>query len=58
MTYPSMVLLFAGDAIETLGSYEEVETAFMEGKDLQASVDLGSCSGTLPEGLMVNFPFM
>ncbi|CAG0895909.1 unnamed protein product [Darwinula stevensoni] len=42
----------SGDAIDTLGSYDEVEAAFMEGKDLQASVDVSSCSGTFPDGLM------
>ncbi|CAG0892955.1 unnamed protein product [Darwinula stevensoni] len=41
------------DTIDTLGSYDEVEAAFMEGKDLQASVDVSSCSGTFPDGLMV-----
>ncbi|CAG0899832.1 unnamed protein product [Darwinula stevensoni] len=42
----------SGDAIDTLGSYDEVEAAFMEGKDLQASVDITSCSGTVPDGIL------
>ncbi|CAG0892958.1 unnamed protein product [Darwinula stevensoni] len=40
------------DAIETFGSYAEVEAAFMEGKDLQATVDVTSCTGTFPEGVL------
>ena len=51
MTNP---LHLVGDAIDTFDTYQDVEDAFMAGKDLQANVDITSCSGDLPPGLMVN----
>ena len=49
-----LVLHIVGDAIDTFDTYQDVEDAFMAGKDLQANVDITSCSGDLPPGLMVN----